>query len=942
MFQPTPTRNPRGGAHYDEEEDLPYLKSGEGGEGSSGGGDGPSRPAGAGRTSSRDANPSSRHRKQKQKSSENLGGAESHVGDSSEEVSPPVAEEQAGLAEATGDDPNLYNHEGGKKGIRNWSRRKKAGAGFGAGVGLGIVGVFLMGVGPFQFIQLAQSLQNFHYGNNESMMDGRASRLVYYGRGARERGNLGFFSNAIADVYEGKLRAAGLEPSYRNPDTGASARSIQSFKIDPKTPEGQQALLNLRANNVDIPAVGPDGKITIPLRGRGSQAISRKVIRGSLSSIGVNRVSSWIGGRLMIRRADVSYSWLKRLRVEGGEDIADAWRNRNLEVEEKVRTGATTIDTPRRPSDAPDVPGADDDVAVPGDPDATARNISDLINGGLGAVGLLALICTLDKFGDSVGEIQQSNVVLPLIRTGSFAISAGNQVMSNQNFNMEDLGALSMRLFDPDTGLGWSAAKSIQAEWGVENPSGPDMPDATKPGRAKPLFFEQLDRIISTFGLQRACDLLNSPAGGAIVDIADIILSATTSLASFILELLAQAGGAAAAPFIQDLARWLAGEPLEEFAQGAVFGNYANYGARLMANDSAVSTGGVELTGTETALLDADRKEAEKLELQSKNVFARLFDPYEPESLVAKTVLRNPNLSSTQAATNHFAQLPTTVFNQIGSSFANIFSPKLQALNSSGYDYGFPEYGYSLALQEDARFDDPYENGEIVEALGLDSGEKLNDKYGEPCFNVTISESGTLTTLDTKPMEEIPDFCKGSDEKLLRYRFYVADTIAAKSLACLEDIDEGACSELGLTSGATAATGGGGSDTPTGNIVDVPGLSSGCDASIADDVARMIQAAAADGVTLTGSCWRSPERQIELRRQNCGPTHYDIYVRPSGECSPPTAIPGTSNHERGLAIDFDNCSSQSTACFIWLAANAANYGLQNLESEPWHWSVDGS
>jgi LAS superfamily LD-carboxypeptidase LdcB len=66
---------------------------------------------------------------------------------------------------------------------------------------------------------------------------------------------------------------------------------------------------------------------------------------------------------------------------------------------------------------------------------------------------------------------------------------------------------------------------------------------------------------------------------------------------------------------------------------------------------------------------------------------------------------------------------------------------------------------------------------------------------------------------------------------------------------------------------------------------------------------------------------------------------------PSSRCSPPTARPGSSNHERGLAIDL-TCGgalirSRSNDCFVWLEEHGAAYGLANLPSEPWHWSVDG-
>lgn len=113
-------------------------------------------------------------------------------------------------------------------------------------------------------------------------------------------------------------------------------------------------------------------------------------------------------------------------------------------------------------------------------------------------------------------------------------------------------------------------------------------------------------------------------------------------------------------------------------------------------------------------------------------------------------------------------------------------------------------------------------------------------------------------------------------------------------------------------------------------------------AAIAGDLETLVAAAEADGLRLSGWGYRSADRQIELRRQHCGTSQYAIYEAPSSSCSPPTARPGTSMHEMGLAVDFDNCSSRSSACFQWLDANAGGFGFFNLPSEPWHWSIDGS
>lgn len=123
----------------------------------------------------------------------------------------------------------------------------------------------------------------------------------------------------------------------------------------------------------------------------------------------------------------------------------------------------------------------------------------------------------------------------------------------------------------------------------------------------------------------------------------------------------------------------------------------------------------------------------------------------------------------------------------------------------------------------------------------------------------------------------------------------------------------------------------------SGDLVTVGGIT--VDASIGDQLGRMIDAAAADGVTLAGSGHRTYDEQVELRRRHCGPTDYDVFERPSGECSPPTAKPGTSMHETGLAIDFD---LDHPGSFGWLQGNAGRFGFYNLPSEPWHWSTTGN
>jgi zinc D-Ala-D-Ala carboxypeptidase len=104
---------------------------------------------------------------------------------------------------------------------------------------------------------------------------------------------------------------------------------------------------------------------------------------------------------------------------------------------------------------------------------------------------------------------------------------------------------------------------------------------------------------------------------------------------------------------------------------------------------------------------------------------------------------------------------------------------------------------------------------------------------------------------------------------------------------------------------------------------------------------QMLAAAKADGVVLSGGGFRTRQRQIELRKSNGCP---DVWTAPASSCRVPTAIPGRSLHELGLAIDITSGGSSLTASsagFRWMVANAATYGFVNLPSEPWHWSITG-
>jgi hypothetical protein len=140
--------------------------------------------------------------------------------------------------------------------------------------------------------------------------------------------------------------------------------------------------------------------------------------------------------------------------------------------------------------------------------------------------------------------------------------------------------------------------------------------------------------------------------------------------------------------------------------------------------------------------------------------------------------------------------------------------------------------------------------------------------------------------------------------------------------------------------------------SPSGNLClkKVGAITVAC--HIAPQVDALVNAAASQGMRLTGGGYRSGAEQVRMFQQryttspvsNSTRTWNGVtyYLKPGNA---PLATPGKSLHERGEAIDF-NCDgslivSKSNKCFLWLSRNAATYGLYNYPVEAWHWSTTG-
>ncbi|MEY2569109.1 MAG: hypothetical protein QOE35_3638 [Actinomycetota bacterium] len=137
---------------------------------------------------------------------------------------------------------------------------------------------------------------------------------------------------------------------------------------------------------------------------------------------------------------------------------------------------------------------------------------------------------------------------------------------------------------------------------------------------------------------------------------------------------------------------------------------------------------------------------------------------------------------------------------------------------------------------------------------------------------------------------------------------------------------------------------GGGRPGSTPSLTTVRGITVAT--SIADNLAALLNASDGAGLNLGGTGYRSSDAQVATRRANCGTSDYDVYEKPASQCHPPTARPGQSMHEQGLAVDFTNngslINSHSNPAWQWLNSNASRFGFYNLPSEAWHWSTNGN
>lgn len=895
-----------------------------------------------------------------------------------------------------------YNADDGKRrrGFRLTKKQGITGGIVGLIVGLALsITSFL--TGPLQIVHISSLLRNFHFSSSEYASNSRVGRMFEYIRTTRDpsKRNVSFLMENVTDRHRNNLAARGITMDFDTP-AGGSSRRISGLTIDPNTPEGSRTIQQLQSADFGNFTNTPDGKVHFEFRNtdpgdREGTRRRREALKIAANTGERGVISNAISKRLLIHRAGVDFHPLRNMRRTLGESMADyrirakesrAERHRSGQIVPNTRLEGVTNNPEGEPvSDPTSVDAAEgndiaDQAKAAKSPRARLDIAKRLAGGGAAVVGAL---CMVRNIGDGIVDYQHANIVMPMMRMSMGIITTGSQVMTGQNVNMEELGAVVSDFYDEETGSSIMAGRAMQAS--ARQPlTGPDAP--IKPSddivNNKPELFNIVEGVP---GLNAACGvqdgIMNTISGIPIVGSA---VSAVESMASWGIDAALSTVGLSMDGLMEMVVSTLAGDIVDPYAQGATLGNYVALGSRLSANDSSIAAGGARLSPVAEAEVRDLRFKEIKEGFQAKSLFARIFDVKDVSSLVSQIAITSSAQGLGSSGIKNLSTLlnPVFVFNSLSNVSSLVFARAGAQQSHTSYEWGVPAYGFTASELDDERFANPYEVAEWVD--GVDGRlQSLNERYGK-CFGTTIDPSTFRLNQQQTPTFETLNSgdCTSSSIEKQYYRFYLLDTITAKSLACYEGVDDSSCTELGFGGQLTADTPqsaqpstavvGSTSETPCapgtedmgtetgysgGNaysirLCAIPGFISGneegngnlvrVNSTVSGNWLELYRKSQEQGINLNArGSFRSMERQEYF---------WGCYQSKRCNGGNQAARPGWSNHQMGFSVDIAmdasglsvaNCEARRSSYPIYrfLAENAPPLGIQaDVSSECWHWT----
>jgi len=702
------------------------------------------------------------------------------------------------------------------------TRRQAAGGGIAGLLIALILGGGSIVQGPLEFVHIAQMLDRFHFSANHDLEDGRLAKIARFinSPDKLERTRLGFVGNAVADKLEARMKENGIESSYSDKLRYGDGYTIdgnhEKYKDVSKdrTKFKERVAKEYGVDPSDLISFQTDKGHFVRINTEKMGFIAQsKLARVVLKNTDLGTISSTAGARIMGKRAAVTWHPIQKADQAILQTLVDATKaNRDkAKAKQQAEFDKQQIDSIKEgdftitgdPKVDPEADGNTDPTKVD-DANKTSTAVKDFmehptvkITGG--GVAVVGAACVAKGLSDSVVQLRQTQVVLPMIRMGVQAMSLGSQVMSGQDISAEQLGLFKEQL-DTVNSKGkvtstWNEAESIQAEEGNENTGKPIPKSANVFGKSNPFNF-----INSVPGIGSVCNAANSTIGqGVGLAFSGGPLGAAFSLAAG--KALETTG------VMESIAQWAAGKAINPLATGADRGNFMNYGARLAANDQAVAAGGTELSNSQEVALKSATSALDETDFQSHGLAYRLFNTNDSRSLVSRLIdKQDPNVAQNvdQVATGF-----TGVFSSALKVPGTLFSSIAHAAPKP-YDYGFSKYGFSVEDQENPSVEDPFKNGnKAADLLDADkqSGGKLKAK-AEKCFNVSIDDSsgqwdvsGGDSTTNLYNDAYAGNDCNDNSSDWRTIRFFILDTETIESYDCYQSdtpTSDDSCNNIGF------------------------------------------------------------------------------------------------------------------------------------------------
>lgn len=411
---------------------------------------------------------------------------------------------------------------------------------------------------------------------------------------------------------------------------------------------------------------------------------------------------------------------------------------------------------------------------------------------------------------------------------------------------------------------------------------------------------------------------------------------------------------------VEGVTKWLIPDPFSTAMSGGRTFDMMAAGADVLGNDTAHNVmGGQKLTdGQRAQIVSAQQEEAQTI-FSQQPFFARMFNTDNQNSLVSKVAMEVPLGGTQVVAQDSLASL----LNPIGilsHSFGSIFSGNASAAAAVQPDaFGVPQYGYPEGtIPSDAEAywknhcsdneangyqnDNDWNEAASGEAnADPDNGEPLN-KTTNPCMLIkaVVGADGGLFDSSNLTQGDLDSVNGAADDGGSTPTDTASATIdmshlydSSVSVACADGTNDDGTAD-GYHEGKKIKI----------RLCEIPNFPSSAtenknghavmNSRVSGAVLAMITQAKKDGVNPSAvSTFRTMSEQQGLWVQ---------YGMDPARVAPP----GYSNHQMGMAIDFNDVGSSaapgSGPVWDWLAKNASNFGYKNYPAEAWHWSPTGN